>query len=74
MNADYFLENIVDHAMPFAPFVNPNFIVMQDTAHPHTSANIPLMVCQLKSPDLNPVKHLRNYLEVAGFYLLVTIN
>lgn len=38
MNADYYLENIiVEHVMPFVPFLGPNCLFMQDNARPHVA-------------------------------------
>lgn len=38
MNANYYLENIlIGPLMPFGPFMEPNFLFMQDKAQPHVA-------------------------------------
>lgn len=73
MNADYYLENIVvAHVMPFAPFLEPNFLFMQDNARPHVArqvirylndVEIPFMEWPPNTPDMNPIEHLWDYIK-----------
>lgn len=68
MNAEFYIENILQvHVMPYAPFIGPDFIFMQDNARPHVAracieylneVRIEVMNWPARSPDLNPIEHL----------------
>ena len=37
LNSQRYIEEILmNHVMPFAPFIGQNFMLMQDNARPHT--------------------------------------
>lgn len=68
MNAEFYVENILqEHVMPYAPFIGPDFVFMQDNARPHVArvcieylneVRIEVMNWPARSPDLNPIEHL----------------
>ncbi|KAF2886859.1 hypothetical protein ILUMI_19314 [Ignelater luminosus] len=70
MNADYHLENVVvEHVMPFAPFVGPNFVFVQDNARSHVARQVidylnavDLQLMEL-APDLSSIEHLWDALK-----------
>lgn len=68
MNSERYITDILEpHVVPFAPFIGPNFIFMQDNARPHTAhivreyietVGITVMDWAARSPDLNPIEHV----------------
>ena len=68
INAErYILDVLQDHVVPFAPYVGPNFLLMQDNARPHTArivqnylqeVGINTMDWPARSRDFNPTEHL----------------
>ncbi len=67
MNAQTYLNNIINNALVPVMNTNPHLTLMHDGATPHTAiivrqhlANlgIPVLPWASKSPDLNPIEHL----------------
>lgn len=68
MTADRYIRDILEpHAVPFAPFVGDNFMLMHDNARPHIArivheyldeVEIPRLIWPARSPDLNPIEHV----------------
>lgn len=68
----YIRECLEEHVVPFAPFIGPNFVLMQDNARPHVVqvtmeyleyVGIQVSEWPARSPDLNPTKHMWSNLE-----------
>lgn len=57
------LDDIIVEYVPFAPFVGPHFILMQDYLN---AINTSLMEYPPNSPDLNPIYQLWNYINNSG--------
>lgn len=67
LNANNYIRDILaDHVVPFAPFIGPDFLLMQDNARPHTArcvmrylqeVDIELLGWPPMSPDTNPIEH-----------------
>lgn len=68
LNAErYILDILEQHVVPYAPYIGPDFLLMQDNARPHTAqvvqnylteVEINVMEWPARSPDLNPIEHL----------------
>ena len=63
----YINEILINHVVPFAPFIGDEFVFMHDNAHPHAARCVSeyldtLGIIRLdwpaRSPDLNPIEHL----------------
>ena len=64
--ASYVSDILEDHAVPFAPFIGENFLLLHDNARPHTArvvneylneAGISLLNFPPRSPDLNLIEY-----------------
>ena len=68
-------DEILDiYVRPYAGAVGPQFILMDDNARPHRARVVEMylqqktivrMDCPACSPDLNPIEHVWNMLQVA---------
>jgi hypothetical protein len=69
INAHTYIEDVLlNHVVTFAPLIGNNFILMGDNARPHMArvvnefldeVGISRMEWPPKSPDLNPIEHVR---------------
>lgn len=68
LNAErYIVDILAEHVVPFAPYIGPHFLLMQDNARPHTAqvvrnylqeVGVGTMAWPARSPDLNPIEHV----------------
>ena len=68
LNANAYIRDILqDHVVPFAPFIGPDFLFMQDNARPHVArcvinfleeVEIERLEWPAMSPDMNPIEHV----------------
>lgn len=63
----YVEEILLEHVVPFAPFIGDDFTLMHDNARPHVArivrefldeVEIHAMAWPARSPDLNPIEHV----------------
>lgn len=67
MTGARYITILDEHVVPFAPFIDTNFILMNDNAHPHRArivneyleeVGIVRMNWPAYSPDLNSIEHI----------------
>jgi transposase len=68
----YILECIEPHVVPYAPFIDENFVFMDDNTHPHMARIVVRYLEQVgirrlpwsaNSPDLNRIEHVWDFLS-----------